>query len=112
MKTLRKNTEIDELYDDTSTSSNMRNKVATSDVKKKVDDEPDSDEDIKEMKKRFSLTSSTPIPSKTKKIKFPTAETPPTKQSPLPEEVEAAGGAVFNLNSSPEISPVKEKIVP
>ena len=110
LKNLRKNTEIDELYDDN--SSNARNKVATSDVKKKVEDEPESDEDIKEMKKKFNLTSSTPIPSKIKKIKFPTTETPKRQESPPPEKVEASGGAVFDLNSSPEISPVKEKIVP
>ena len=110
LKNLRKNTEIDELYDDT--RSNMRNQVATLDVKKKVEDEPESDEDIKEIKKKFILTSSTPIPSKTKKINFPTTKTPKSQESPLPQEVEAAGGAVFALNSSPEISPVKEKVSP
>ena len=92
---LRKNTDIDELYDDS--SSNMRNQIATSDVKKKVVDESD-DEDIKEMRKKFNPSSSTPIP--TKKPKSPSKATPTLKDI----------GPTFDLNSSPEISPVKETV--
>ena len=93
VKTMRETTDIDELYDEV---GSMRNKVATTDVVK-VDDKSD-DEEITEMKKKFNLTSSTPI--QPAKIKSAVLTTPDLKDS----------RPVFDLNSSPEMSPDQETV--
>ena len=56
---MRKATDIDDFYDNDDAGSNIRNKVAVSDVKKKVEDE---DEDIAAIRQKFKVQNkSTPI---------------------------------------------------
>ena len=66
IESLRRNTEIDELYDDEIISNNLRNSIATRDVVKKDDD--DEDEDVNKLRKKYNIysdkKSSTPSFSK------------------------------------------------
>ena len=72
--------------------SNMRNKIAVSDVKKKVEED---DEDITAIKKKFKVQNkSTPI------VRSPKTQKKKDEVKDLP---------TFDLTSSPEISPIKMK---
>merc|ERR1712098_705545 len=91
VESMRKDTDIDDFYDNDA-GSNMRNKVAISDIKKKVEEE---DEDIAEIRKKFKAPNkSTPIVRSPKTLK----KKDDVKDLPT-----------FDLTSSPEISPIKIK---
>merc|ERR1712098_42878 len=67
VESMRKDTDIDEFYDNDA-GSNMRNKVAISDIKKKVEEE--EDEDLAEIRKKFKAPNkSTPIVRSPKTLK-------------------------------------------
>ena len=97
IESLRRNTEIDDLYDDEGTSNNLRNSIATRDVVKKADHD-DEDEDLNKLRKKYNINpekkSSTPFSSKQK-------TKTPLKKPDLTQPT-------FDLTSSPDMSPLKQ----
>ena len=91
IENMRKNTDIDELYDD---DSSTRNKIATKDIVKEKDDLEDEDDEIKSMRSKYNIKQS--------KLQSPKSNTSQFKMKELNKE-----NPTFDLTSSPEVSPVK-----
>ena len=97
IENLRRNTEIDDLYDDEGGSSNLRNSIATRDVVKKADHD-EEDEDLNELRQKYNINPE-------KKNSTPFSSKQDTKTSSKKPDLTQP---TFDLTSSPDMSPVKE----